>query len=512
MVRHKHPISAEELIQRATSGRKFNRHALFRPSLTYYLLKDPFWLWCENHAPKSEAVDETTLYDELRMQQGVEFEEAWIKANFPAAVKIEPGFGFAALKNTFRAMLQGAPAIYQPQLWDLQREVYGKGDLLIRDDSEPSDLGPFHYRVVEVKRSKSLQDYHVLQAAFYTQILGLLQGHEPRQLSVVLRDSTSTVWFDGKEAELEKLRSEWQAIRNGEKVPALRRPPNATSSPWRLYGNKYATEQKDLVLLAGVSKRERDKLRGAGIQRVDQLWDLGEETIRGIIGDHYGALAYKVAQAYKCSGPVLKAGQILNVPRAKRRLYFDFETSDSVHPTEPPHTYLIGCYDDSRDQFVKFLARGAQDEGRIFDEFLDYVGDYRDVKLYHWTDFEIRQMRGVMLRWPALAASLERLICCCVDLKIAIQAAVYLPVPSFSIKCVAPGLGFQWRQKDIGAYQAMACYWDYLDNKDLFASHKAIIYNEDDCMAMWHVDQELERRLKVSGRVVSNCAAWDAHY
>jgi hypothetical protein len=118
MVRHKHPISAEELIQRATSGRKFNRHALFRPSLTYYLLKDPFWLWCENHAPKSEAVDETTLYDELRMQQGVEFEEAWIKANFPAAVKIEPGFGFAALKNTFRAMLQGAPAIYQPPLWD----------------------------------------------------------------------------------------------------------------------------------------------------------------------------------------------------------------------------------------------------------------------------------------------------------------------------------------------------------------------------------------------------------
>jgi len=55
--------------------RKFNRHELFRPSPSYYLLKDPLWLWCGHHAPKQEAVDETTRYDELRMQQGVEHEQ-----------------------------------------------------------------------------------------------------------------------------------------------------------------------------------------------------------------------------------------------------------------------------------------------------------------------------------------------------------------------------------------------------------------------------------------------------
>jgi hypothetical protein len=68
-------ISLEELIQRAASRRKFNRHELFRPSLSYYLLKDPFWLWCAHHASKQEAVDETTRHDELRMQQGVEYEQ-----------------------------------------------------------------------------------------------------------------------------------------------------------------------------------------------------------------------------------------------------------------------------------------------------------------------------------------------------------------------------------------------------------------------------------------------------
>ena len=499
MAKRRKPLSVEDLVQRATGGRKFNRHALFRPSLTYYLLKDPFWVWCEYHAPKEEAVDETTRYDELRMQQGITHEEQWVRLNQPDAVKIEPGFGFDALKNTLRAMLAGAPAIYQPQLWDLERESYGKGDLLVRDDSAPSDLGPFHYRVLELKRAPALQEYHALQAAFYNETIGRLQGFTPGELTVVLKDVSATVPYGGKEQDIQNLRALWKSLRDGSMVPEMKRPPNAGRSPWRLYGNKRAAEEQDLVLLAGVQKRERDKLRRAGIPRVDQLWSLSVNEVCAIIGDHYGPIAYSVAQAYKVNGPIMKPGRRLDIPRARRLLYFDFETSDAVHPTEPPHTYLIGCYDGARDQFVKFLARGADNERRIFEEFFDYVGDCRDVCLYHWTDFEIHQMRRVARRWPELAGSLERLIEQCVDLKEAIQSAVYLPIPSFSIKSVAPALGFHWRQKDIGAYQSMVCYWYYLENRDLFAIDRAVIYNEDDCRAMWHIDQELARRLILPG-------------
>ncbi len=494
-------ITLQDLMKRATGDRKFNRHKLFHPSLAYYLLKDPFWVWCKYHAPKEEAVDESTRYDELRMQQGIDFEAAWVKTNFGNAVKIEPGFGFEALKKTFQAMLQGAPAIYQPQLWDLSHDSYGKGDLLVRDDSAASDLGRFHYRVIEIKRSKSLQAYHALQAAYYNQILTLLQGYEPLEMTIALTDSLASVPYPDQKAELNRLRTFWRSLRDDPIAPETRRPPDSSHSPWRVYGNKRIFEQKDLVLLAGIQKREREKLRQAGIHRVDQLWNLTGHAVNAIIGDHYGATALQVAQAYNIGGPVVKPGQNLEIPRAKRLLYFDFETSDSVHPTEPPHTYLIGCYDANRDQYVRFLARGAEDEGRIFDEFLDYAEDLRDTKLYHWTDFEIREILGVMRRWPWLAGSLERLMECCVDLKKVIQSGLYLPVPNFSIKSVAPALGFRWRQTDIGAYQSMVCYWDYLENRDLFAIDKAITYNQDDCMAMWHVDQVLERRLNagVSG-------------
>ncbi len=488
-------LTLEQLLQRASAGEKFNRHNLYRPSLSYYLLKDPFWLWCQHHAPKSAAVDETTRYEKLRMQQGIDYEAHWVKANYPDAVEIKPSFGFAALKNTCQALLAGVRAIYQPQLWDLEQATYGKGDLLIRDDSAPSELGPYHYRVIEIKRSQSLQSSHALQAAFYNDNIAKLQGYLPGEFTIVLKDHQESVAHSGQAEGIISARQLWQELRAGSVVPEMNRPPNGASSPWRHYANQRTIENRDLILLAGIAKRERDKLRGAGIVSVDQLWDKRQEELSEIIGPRYGEIAYHVSQAYKLGGPVMKPGHELNIRRAKRRLYFDFETSDSVHPSEPPHTYLIGCYDDARDQFVKFLARGAENEARIFSEFFDYVGDARDVCLYHWTDFEIHQMRRVARRWPQLSPSIETIIGNCVDLKQVIQAAVYLPVPTFSIKSVAPALGFHWRQKDIGAYQSMVCYWDYLDNTDLFAIDRALVYNEDDCKAMWHVDQELARRL-----------------
>lgn len=485
----------EELIQRATMGRKLDHHVLFRPSLVYQVLQDPFWIWCEYHAPRSEAVDETSRYDEMRRQRGIEYERAWIREHYPGAVKVTPDFGFEALKNTLQAMVEGVTAIYQPQLWDLGGETYGKADLLVRDDTKGSDLGAYHYRLVEIKRARSLQDYHVLQAAFYNRMLGRIQGRIPISLTVALRDAIETISYAGREKELDTIVGTWRALRDGACVPEPGRPPEVTDSPWRVYGNALVESRKDLVLLAGVGTRERERLRKAGIDRVDQLWNLGLEEVAEIVGTKYGNQVHSVAHAYKSREPSLKPKCRLAVPRARRHLYFDFETSDEVHPTEAPHVYLIGCWDAERDRYIKFLARGAADEERIFREFFEYVEDVEQTCLYHWADYEIGQMMHVLQRWPRLEESLRQLIPSCVDLMRIIKSAVYLPVPSFSLKCVAPALGFRWRQNHFDAFDSMVCYWEYLTGGNESTVEKALVYNEDDCRAMWHVDRELTKHL-----------------
>ena len=59
---------------------------------------------------------------------------------------------------------------------------------------------------------------------------------------------------------------------------------------------------------------------------------------------------------------------------------------------------------------------------------------------------------------------------------------------------VAPALGFTWRQEGFDAFDSMVCYWDYLDGGDEAIIEKTLLYNEDDCRAMWHIDHELTKR------------------
>ena len=193
------------LLDRATSGERVNRRSRFRPSLVDKVLRDPFWVWCRYHAPPGEAVNEVGRYERMRYRRGIDHENAWVAARYPDALAVRPDFGYEALTRTLRAMLEGVPAIHQPQLWDLGRDVYGRGDLLVRDDSRGSDLGPYHYRVIEIKRARKLRDSFALQAALYNRTVGAIQGYTPDRVTIALREGTRHEEVSGRGKELDRV-------------------------------------------------------------------------------------------------------------------------------------------------------------------------------------------------------------------------------------------------------------------------------------------------------------------
>ena len=103
----------------------------------YSMLKDPFSIWCEYHAPEHERVDEATLFDRHRMQMGNEWEDRYVANNFPNAHVIKSQWGEDALRETLMAMLHGDSAISGGALWLLGEEIYGKADILVRCDDHP---------------------------------------------------------------------------------------------------------------------------------------------------------------------------------------------------------------------------------------------------------------------------------------------------------------------------------------------------------------------------------------
>ena len=94
-------------------------------------------------------------------------------------------------------------------------------------------------------------------------------------------------------------------------------------------------------------------------------------------------------------------------------------------------------------------------------------------------------------QYPKLAPRLRELKKSCVDLLEVVKDNYYIPVPTYSIKKVAPFLGFSWRQKGVGAFESMVLYWDWLENPDHKIIQKVLDYNEDDCVAMAYIDEKL---------------------
>lgn len=463
------------------------KNAKLSASDFYKLIYDPFWIWCKLHASKEEAVEIVDRYRLLQFEIGRNFELEYVKANYPNAVKVD---GSDSINKTIKMMLAGVEVIYQPYLVSKTESMTGIGDLLIKDKSHSSKLGDYHYRVEEIKRYKEVKSYHKLQAACYSFMVNEIQGFLPEKITIILEGGKKDFEYKKIEKDFNKYVQLWRDIRD-EKILPLPSGIDKTDSPWTAYGNKILLQSNDLTLLPGVGKTYRKKIQEAlGIKSILEFDGIKEDAIVKLFDEPAGKSIYWHIQAYK-SGKHLPINTKVEVKRKTRNLYFDFETSDGIHPSEPPHVYMIGIWDKEKNQFKYFLGHGKQDEERIFEEFLNYVGDNEDYYLYHWHDFEIGEIDKIIKQYPKLAERLSKIKKSCIDLKEVVKNNFYVPVPDYSIKKVAPFLGFHWRQKDVGAMESMVLYWDWLREGKQELIDKVLKYNEDDCIAMAYIDERL---------------------
>lgn len=481
----------EELIRKATAGLDPNTIGYFRSSDFYCLLADPFSIWCNFHAPKSEMVAETDRHKELELSQGNLFEENLVQQLYPGAVLVKDT-NRQALVNTLELMLNGVPYIYQPHLWLLGEDLRGRGDVLIRDDSAPSALGNFHYTVAEIKVAKEIKPYHKLQTASYNYMLTKIQDYCPEKIKLLLNDHEEEIVYKDVESDfLEKL-SLLRAIRDGQEQP---QPSgiDKTEQPWRVYANKILADKQDLTLLPNVGPGGRAEIqKQLGIKTIPELAKISQDTLIKLFGPG-GNSHYWHAKAYQ-QGKYIPARSNPLIERRRRHLYFDIETSDDVHPSEEPHTYLIGIWDREDNRFFRYLGRGKKEEEKIWRELIrrvDRIGGPKDVCLYHWHSYETGVIDETISQYPGIAEELKSLKKACIDLKDVVKQNYYIPVSTYSIKKVGPFFGFKWRQKDVGAFESMVLYWDWLKDPKQELIDKVIRYNEDDCLAMLHIDKAL---------------------
>jgi predicted RecB family nuclease len=244
-----------------------------------------------------------------------------------------------------------------------------------------------------------------------------------------------------------------------------------------------AAEADDLSLLAGMTEKDRKRLRSKGIFTVTQLSYTFRPRRR----------AKRLRDKREKYHPSLKAlaireqkTHIIGKPELKIEgtpVYLDVEGIP-----DRDFYYLIGVRINCNDSIShhSLWADGPNDEEIIWRRFIDILNAVKNPILICYGHYErtflkrMAERYGKLPEGSAVAASIAR----CVNLLSAIFAHIYFPVYSNRLKEIGSLLGAKWQSADASGLNAIAWRCEWEDTRASMLKDLLIAYNRDDCAAL----------------------------
>jgi hypothetical protein len=173
-----------------------------------------------------------------------------------------------------------------------------------------------------------------------------------------------------------------------------------------------------------------------------------------------------------------------NVPATVVHAYLDVEGIP-----DRDFYYLIGLIvrdGDARREF-SFWADGPQDEGRIWELFLQTVSSLGDFVLFHYGRYEAAFLKRMGQSHGGDPELLRKVEANATNVLSLIYSRVFFPVLANDLKSVASYLGFRWSAENASGLQSIVwrCAWETTREEGL--RQQLLTYNREDCLALERV-------------------------
>lgn len=374
----------------------------------------------------------------------------------------------AAAARTEEALRAQAPVVFQATLFDGQ--FVGFADFLVL-------LPSGSYQVLDTKLARSAKITALLQLAAYAEQL--------RKLGIAVSDEVVLILGDGTRS-LHQLQDILPVFRvQRDRLVQLIRERLADTEPVRWGDARYTISKdcahsaaeiqrnRDLLLVAGLTMVQRQRLNAHGVFSIDQLGNLPpHEQVAGIPG---GTLQKLVAQAAlqleteqnskadtgaKPVYRVVSKETLRLLPRPNPGdLFFDFE-GDPLYTEEPQEgsvepkrwglDYLFGVAElgvnlavkptTADPAFTAFIANNFAEERKAFLAFLDFVErrriHYPNLRVYHYASYERTHLLQMTGRYGVGAEIVDNWVRegLLVDLLPIVRGALRVGAASYSLK------------------------------------------------------------------------------
>jgi predicted RecB family nuclease len=308
-----------------------------------------------------------TPWEEFAARRGREFEARFV-APLGARQPVYPERDFAAgAAATLDLLHGGVPLVHQAVLQRDNR--LGLPDLLRRVDGR-SELGDHHYEVVDVKTSARARSDQILQVAFYSCLLGDVQGRRPEHGALVLKDGSEDRFVLADYlAVVAEVEQELHLLRQGGDRARPFLQAGCETCHWNHRCLPELEAASDLSLVQGMSRGARAILESVGCRTVEDLATFRAEgaRARGNLdatllrrlrrGAHARLLGKPLPEPRPRTKPLDGAAivHLLADPYADRVLAFA-----SLWPARPDGTVVYALPRDRADEWPAFRGLLAQ--------------------------------------------------------------------------------------------------------------------------------------------------------
>src|SRR2546421_7507176 len=317
-------------------------------------------------------------------------------------------------------------------------------DVLTQVESSSSSGGST-YEPTIVVGTHSLSKEQELELAFTGFVLGQMQGKLPVAGHIVKMGGQSEElklepYYKVLKSFLDPLRA-WLGAAPTDPPPIVLNK-HCPSCQFRALGREKADKEDDLSLLDRVTPKVMRRYHKKGIFTVTQLSYLfkprrSRKQPKKTTTPHkleLQALAVRTNKIYIQELPVLSRHHV--------ELFLDIEGIPDQH-----RYYLFGVlvYDHSDCSYYPFWGDTAQDEERIWHQFLEKVNEYPEAPIYHYGTYEPGAIEKLATRYQTDCEHIKQRM---VNVLTLIYGKVYFPVRSNSLKDIGRFIGASWTSPD----------------------------------------------------------------
>lgn len=336
------------------------------------------------------------------------------------------------------------------------------------------------YVPVEIKNHKEVQKRDILQVVGYAQALEEVLG-VPCTRGGVWLNTGRVEWIDVAE-HLPLFRETVGLMRRIRERQAETEPiwcEACGTCPWVDFCKSEWERLGHLSLLPGGGRGTVKKLYPLGIKTVQALAkaDPGEMAARARMSEAAASRLWHHARARVLGRPIqIKEPNFReNLPR----IFYDIETYGGTIFLHG----LIRVHGKEREERF-FFADTLDQEASVWHEFLDYMAGQAKAIVWCWANYERGNAEACWKRHGGSRKGYKVLMDSLVDQCKWTSEHFAFPTRSYSIKAVAPAIGFRWKAEDAGGLNCEAWYGEWLRRRDQDLRAKILEYNRDDVLAM----------------------------